>query len=100
MITCGSDQDLPQDRFAFLKTAALTAGADEAIIIPASLMVVEDRVGLKCKNGCPSYGRSLTCPPHVPDIRRFRSIPAMWTGEYAGFRPGHGFLPNQSELMW
>jgi len=71
---CEHEQDLPEDRFGFLKTAALTTGADEAVIIPASLIAVEDRVGLKCRNGCPSYGRSLTCPPYVPDIHRFRAI--------------------------
>jgi predicted metal-binding protein len=60
------------DKFQFLAEAALDAGAAAAIIIPAELVAIEDRVRMKCRSGCPSYGRYLTCPPNAPDIEEFR----------------------------
>lgn len=63
-----------ETEFAFLKTVALDLGADDARIIPASEICVEDRVVLKCRTGCISYGKKLTCPPHVPTPEEFRKI--------------------------
>lgn len=60
------------DKFRFLAEAALDAGAVAATVIPAELIAVEDRVRMKCRSGCPSYGRYLTCPPNAPDIEEFR----------------------------
>jgi|GEM_PF-4231801 len=42
---CEGDLDLHEDQFGFLKAAALTAGEDEAVIIPASLIAEEDHTG-------------------------------------------------------
>jgi predicted metal-binding protein len=36
--------------------------------------VVADWVRMKCRFGCPEYGRTASCPPHVPSVdecRRF-----------------------------
>jgi predicted metal-binding protein len=66
------------DEFEFLRQAALKMGAKEAKIIPASGIVVENRVPLKCRSGCVAYGKKLTCPPHVPTPDEFRTI----VGEY------------------
>jgi len=60
------------EKFEFLADKARTAGAVDAWIIPAGRIVVEDRVLLKCRSGCPSYGKYLTCPPHAPSIEEFR----------------------------
>jgi len=61
-------------RFAFLEKTALGLGAIEARVIPASDVIVENRVPLKCRTGCVGYGKKLTCPPHVPSVDEFRKI--------------------------
>jgi len=67
---------IPQNRleFEFLIKMALEAGAADARIIPAEKVVVEDRVVLKCKVGCPHYGKTLACPPYTPTAAEFRRI--------------------------
>ncbi|MDD3407994.1 MAG: DUF2284 domain-containing protein [Methanomicrobium sp.] len=60
--------------YEFLKDAALRLGAKDARIIPASDIVIENRVPLKCRTGCISYGKKLTCPPYVPTPDEFRKI--------------------------
>ncbi len=64
--------------FDFLRKRALELGAKDAKIIPASKVVVEDRVVLKCKVGCNNYGKTLACPPYTPTAEEFRKI----VGEY------------------
>jgi len=62
------------NEFSFLADKALELGAAEAKVIPATQVFVEDRVTLKCKSGCISYGKKLTCPPYVPTPDEFRKI--------------------------
>lgn len=62
------------EKFEFLRQTALDLGATEAKIIPAMDVVVENRVPLKCKTGCSTYGTRLTCPPNVPTPDEFRKI--------------------------
>jgi predicted metal-binding protein len=66
------------DEFAFLRKNALELGAAEAKIIPVSQVYVEDRVVMKCRTGCISYGKKLTCPPYVPSPEEFRKILAEY----------------------
>ncbi|OPY51890.1 MAG: hypothetical protein A4E49_02051 [Methanosaeta sp. PtaU1.Bin112] len=61
-------------RFAFLEDAAKELGAIDARVVPATDVVVENRVPLKCRTGCVGYGKKLTCPPHVPSVDEFRKI--------------------------
>ncbi len=63
-----------EEQYAILIETAIKAGATDAIPIRSSDIVVEDRVQLKCKTGCPSYGHSLTCPPFAPSIQDFRKM--------------------------
>ncbi len=43
-----------------------------ARVMPASQVVVDARVRLKCLvPRCDSYGRNLMCPPHLPDVDEF-----------------------------
>ena len=50
-----------------------TSGADEAAVIQAADVPVDDRVRLKCQVPlCDSYGRNYTCPPFVPALSEFR----------------------------
>ncbi|MCW4045393.1 MAG: DUF2284 domain-containing protein [Candidatus Bathyarchaeota archaeon] len=62
------------EKFDFLRKLALELGAAEAKVISADKVVVEDRVVLKCKVGCPNYGKTLTCPPYTPTAAEFRKI--------------------------
>ncbi len=67
------------EKFDFLRKLALELGAVDAKVIPASKIVVEDRVVLKCKVGCNNYGKTLACPPYTPTAKEFRKI----VGEYS-----------------
>ncbi len=53
-------------------------GARDAIIIPASQVVVAYWVRLKCQYGCPDYGKWRTCPPYTPDPETMKKV----LGEY------------------
>jgi predicted metal-binding protein len=52
--------------FDFLLEEARRVGALEAKIMSTKRVVVEDRVLLKCRSGCHSYGRKFVCPPYAP----------------------------------
>jgi predicted metal-binding protein len=67
------------EKFEFLRKLALELGASDAAIIQANQVVVEDRVVLKCRVGCDSYGKTLSCPPYTPSPDEFRRI----VGEYS-----------------
>ncbi|MCW3996222.1 MAG: DUF2284 domain-containing protein [Candidatus Bathyarchaeota archaeon] len=71
------------EKFGFLVKLALEKGAADAKIIPASKVVVEDRVVLKCKVGCNHYGKTLACPPYTPSAEEFRKIVSEYS--YAMF---------------
>ncbi|MCX8153108.1 MAG: DUF2284 domain-containing protein [Candidatus Bathyarchaeota archaeon] len=62
------------EQFEFLRKTALEKGAVDAKIITTDKIVVEDRVVLKCKVGCPNYGKTLMCPPYTPTAEEFRKI--------------------------
>jgi len=62
------------EKFEFLRKMALELGAADAKIITADKVVVEDRIVLKCKVGCPHYGKTLACPPYTPTAEEFRKI--------------------------
>jgi predicted metal-binding protein len=72
-----TSKEKPGD-FTFLVQAARTLGAADAKVIPASAIVVENRVPLKCRTGCIGYGKKLTCPPYVPTPDEFRKILAEY----------------------
>lgn len=74
MLTTQSEQQ----KFDFLRKRALELGASDAKVIPASDVVIEDRVVLKCKVGCNNYGKTLMCPPHTPTAEEFRKIVAEY----------------------
>ena len=67
----GKTQDT---EFGFLIAEARRFGAAGAKVIGTKDIVVENRVALKCRAGCISYGKKLTCPPYVPTPDEFRKI--------------------------
>jgi predicted metal-binding protein len=55
-------------------------GADRAAPLPATSVVVDERVRLKCRvPRCSSYGRNLMCPPHVPGPDETRAALARYS---------------------
>jgi predicted metal-binding protein len=60
--------------FSYLVKKAKELGAVEAKVIPASSVVVEDRVRLKCVTGCDDYGLKFCCPPYAPTVDEFRKM--------------------------
>ena len=62
-------------RFSELIEVAEKAGATAARIIPASGVILDERVRLKCEvPRCAGYGQYLTCPPHVMPVEAFSKI--------------------------
>ncbi len=61
-------------KFDFLRKLSLESGATDARVIPSDRIVIEDRIVLKCKVGCPHYGKTLVCPPYTPTAEEFRRI--------------------------
>lgn len=54
---------------------ALELGADKAKVIPASLVVIDERVRLKCAvPRCHLYGESPNCPPYTPVPEEMRKV--------------------------
>ena len=58
---------------------ALQLGAKDVRIIPASYVVIDERVRLKCQvPRCHLYGESANCPPYTPEPREMRRILAKY----------------------
>jgi predicted metal-binding protein len=49
-------------------------GFGQAALIQTQDVAVEPWVRLKCRNGCPRYGKGLQCPPHSPDDKEMARI--------------------------
>jgi predicted metal-binding protein len=84
------------EKFEFLRKRALELGAVDAKIIAADKVVVEDRIVLKCKVGCPNYGKTLACPPYTPTAEEFRKIVSEYT--YALFIKFESKARSEAEI--
>jgi predicted metal-binding protein len=61
--------------FDELIDTARESGATAAKIISAKMVVIDERVRLKCEvPRCAGYGRYLTCPPYVMPVAIFEGI--------------------------
>src|SRR5665647_3058473 len=62
------------ERMEDLTELARALGATAAVIVPADVLIVEDRFAVLCAepHRCPSYGLAPGCPPHAmqPDVFR------------------------------
>lgn len=71
--TAGKKKSSGKDRIGRLVQFAIDKGAWRAKAFPASKVVVDERVRLKCEIPlCPHFGRTLTCPPNVPSVEVMR----------------------------
>ena len=58
---------------------ALEVGANAAQVIPASMVVIDDRVTLKCAvPKCFGYGTCGNCPPHAPSLEKMRAAASRY----------------------
>ena len=65
----------PTERFSELLQIALREGAKAAKIISTEMVVVDERVRLKCEvPRCAKFGQYLTCPPYVMEVATFSRI--------------------------
>lgn len=68
----GSSQE---ERFCQLVQVAVKEGATAAKVIPTQMVVVDERVRLKCEvPRCAKFNQYLTCPPHVMEVATFARI--------------------------
>ena len=56
----------------------LDGGADVAVEIAASSVATAAWTVMKCRYGCPQYGRNLCCPPFAPSWREMDDILACY----------------------
>lgn len=64
---------IPDTDLKLLEEKARELGANEARLIPAENIVVENRTILKCIFGCNGWG-SRVCPPFIPTVEEFRKM--------------------------
>jgi predicted metal-binding protein len=63
-----SDEELLRDLERY-KGYALKLGCDDAKIVPASMVKVDERVRLKCRiSVCHHYNNCINCPPYTPTV--------------------------------
>ncbi len=55
-----------------------SGGADIAVAIAPSSIVTAAWTIMKCRYGCPEYGRNLCCPPFAPSWRETADIIACY----------------------
>ena len=64
-----------EECFCQLVQMALSEGAKAAKIISARMVVVDERVRLKCEvPRCAKFNQYLTCPPYVMDVATFARV--------------------------
>ncbi len=64
-----------EERFFELVQIALRNGAKAAKVIPAQMVVVDERVRMKCEvPRCAKFNRYLTCPPYVMEVAAFSRV--------------------------
>jgi len=68
-----TSEDILKANLERYRTLALESGASDAVIIPASDVIVDERVRLKCLvPRCLRAGETPNCPPHAPDLDLIR----------------------------
>lgn len=66
------ERAVDREKIRQLEGFAIEHGAYRARAFSARLVVIDERVRLKCQIPlCPHYGRTLTCPPNVPPLEEF-----------------------------
>lgn len=67
---------MSDERIEALAEIARELGADDASLLEAAEIVVRDNLAALCRTGCPNYGKSMSCPPHVAGPEELRRLAA------------------------
>jgi predicted metal-binding protein len=68
-----------KERFGEFIETALERGAKAAKVIPTSMVIIDERVSLKCEiPRCYGFNRYLTCPPNAMSVERFSRILSLY----------------------
>jgi predicted metal-binding protein len=60
-------------------TMGVELGAAAGLVVPASMVAIDDRVALKCSvPKCFGFGTSANCPPHSPTPSQMRSAVSLY----------------------
>jgi predicted metal-binding protein len=94
------NEELQQD-LIIIREKALELGAADAVIIPASHVVVQERVWLKCiVPRCGGAGLSAYCPPNTPepDFMRKAFSQYQWAVVFKrNVEPIEDYIPNSED---
>ena len=72
------DEELLEDLNRYVDFA-LKLGCEDAKIIPATMVRVDERLRLKCRiSMCHHYNNCANCPPHSPTVEEMRKIIPMY----------------------
>jgi len=63
-----------RNKIEVLCDEAVKSGATASKIISTKNIVVEPWVQLKCRFGCPKFGKYKTCPPFAPSYKETREL--------------------------
>lgn len=69
---------------------AQAAGADGALQVAAGDIATADWTRLKCRYGCPDYGRRLSCPPATPPLEELRAAFSSYRSAVLVWVEAHG----------
>ncbi len=88
---------------AGLKKSAGEKVPNTAKLIPASDILLDDYVRLKCKYGCSRFAKRFTCPPYTPTADETRKLLKTYKWallfEFTGLKDG-GMQGNLHEVMY
>ena len=65
---------MKKDKIEALRSEAAKLGATASRLISAKSIIVEPWVQLKCRYGCPKYGKYKTCPPFTPSYKETHEL--------------------------
>ncbi len=65
---------MKKDEIEVLRSEAAKLGATASKLISTKSIIVEPWVQLKCRYGCPKYGKYKTCPPFTPSYKETHEL--------------------------
>lgn len=65
---------MKKDEIEILRSEAAKLGVTASKLISTKSIIVEPWVQLKCRYGCPKYGKYKTCPPFTPSYKETHEL--------------------------
>ena len=68
------------EKYEELESYAMEEGAFQVKLVPASGVIIDDRVRLKCQVPvCEDYNQHLLCPPNTIPVEKFKSLCSQYS---------------------